>query len=272
MNTFSNSNRVEQMRAEVNAEIRAKSMEQRRAEPWVEGQTQLALESILRHLPKGKVQRVLDIGDDNGFYAVEMAKRGCFVELIANDNSSLEYARHNAVTAGLGERIRLTKSAVAMGLSSYRNAGFTLILVHLLLEYTTDYPLLIKEMGRLLRPDGLLSIVYENRYATAMRLALKDLNPKAALEFLTGQDRILVASDSEGFTLAPEQVNQAVAQAGLRVIADYGIGVFSEYASDDKLKQAPDFAAMLLELERTAAPMEQYRGIARYRQVLAKKI
>jgi S-adenosylmethionine-dependent methyltransferase len=255
----------------INLESRSKTMEQRSAEPWAAMLAEVALDNILAHLPAGRVLRVLDIGDGRCWYAIEMAKRGCFVELVYSSDKALENAHRQIVTAGLGERIRISKGDFVNELANYRAASFNVVFAHLLLEYLPDHAYMIEQISRLLKPDGLLSLMYENRYASIMRMALKGQDPRAALELLTRQDRIIEAPADEGFTLAPEQVNRIVEQKGLHIVADYGVGIFSEFASVDKFKHNPDFAATLRELERTAAPMPQYRGIARYRHLLGVK-
>jgi S-adenosylmethionine-dependent methyltransferase len=234
-----------------------------RTEPWTKLRYQLVLGNILRHLPSSKVLRALDVGGGDVFDAIEMAKRGCFVELIDTDERILEAAHRQIETEGVAERVRISKVTPDAAMGGYRGASFNLVFCHRLLDYTPDYKRTLEEASRLLKPEGLLSVVYPNPYATPLRLALKELNPKAALEALIGQ-RVISAPESA-------QMNAAIAAAGLQIVADYGVHIFNDYASDEKRNYNPEFFAALLELERAAALLPQYQGIAEYRNVLATK-
>ena len=94
-----------------------------RSDPWTTLHHQLVLGNILRHLPASKSLRVLDV-DSDAFYAVELARRGCFVELVTSDEEVLERARHQVATEGVAERLRLIKLEAETYLFSYRSASF----------------------------------------------------------------------------------------------------------------------------------------------------
>jgi len=61
-----------------------------------------------------------------------------------------------------------------------------------------------------------------------------------------------------------------MAQAGLEMLAEYGVRIFADYLPVEKLAD-PEFFARLLELEMAAATLHPYRLIARYIQLLGRK-
>ena len=237
-----------------------------RSDPWTTLHRQLVLGNILRHMPVSKSLRVLDV-DSDAFYAVELARRGCFVELVASDEEVLERARHQVATEGTAERLRLIRLDADTYLSSYRSASFNAIIGQRL-PNRPDYKDRIKQASELLKPHGLLALLCENCLAVPFSLTLKELNPKAALEALA-QCAVLPTSVS---TIKPEQVNSALETAALQIVGDYGVAIFNDYASEDQSKYNAEFFAALLELERAAALLPHYQGVARYRHVLATRM
>ncbi len=237
-----------------------------RSDPWTTLHHQLVLGNILRHLPVAKSLRVLDV-DSDAFYAVELARRGCFVELVSSDEEVLELARRQVATEGTVERLRLLRADADTDLSSYRSASFNAIIGQRL-PNRPDYRDRINQASILLKPHGLLALLYENCSALPFRLALKEHNPEAALDALT---QCTALSDSQS-TIVPVQVNDALASASLQIIGDYGVAIFNDYARDDQGIYDSDFFAALLELERAAALLPQYQVAAQYRHVLATKV
>ncbi len=234
-----------------------------RSDPWTTLHHQLVLGNILRHLPASKSLRVLDV-DSDAFYAVELAKRGCFVELVTGDEEVLEQARHQVATEGIAERLRLIKLDAETYLSSYRSASFNAIIGQRLPNRPNSQDR-INQASNLLKPDGLLALLFENCFAVPFRLTLKELHPNSALEALT-QCAVLPASES---IISPAQVNSALEVAALQIVGDYGVGIFNDYANDDHRSYNAEFFVQLLELERTASQLPEYQGVAQYRHVLA---
>jgi hypothetical protein len=66
-------------------------------------------------------------------------------------------------------------------------------------------------------------------------------------------------------------MQEAMIQAGVEVVAAYGIRIFADYMPAEKLAD-PEFYARLVELEAVAGAQSPYRLIARYNQLLGRKL
>ena len=147
---------------------------------------------------------------------------------------------------------------------------FDLILCHTLLEYVSEPWEVLQALTIVLRPDGLLSLLFANPYADPLRWALVRGDLEKARLALRKR-----ASSADLFglprrTFPVEAVQQAMTQAGMEVVAEYGIRIFADYLPVEKLAD-PEFFARLLELETAAGILQPYRLIARYAQLLGRK-
>ena len=116
----------------------------------------------------------------------------------------------------------------------------------------------------------LLSLLLVNPCADVLRWALTRGDLEKARLALREQ---VSSADLFGLprrTVRAETVREAMVQAQVAVVAQYGVRVFADYLPAEKLAD-PEFFARLLELEAAAATLHPYRLIARYIQLLGRK-
>jgi SAM-dependent methyltransferase len=147
---------------------------------------------------------------------------------------------------------------------------FDLVLGHTLLEYVSEPWEILRTLIAVLRPGGILSLLFANTYAEPLRWALArgDLERArlALREPITSADLFGLAR----CTFTAEAMREAVAQMGVEVVAEHGIRIFADYVPGEKLAD-PEFYARLQELEMASGALSHYRPIARYNQFLGRK-
>lgn len=237
----------------------------------------LRQELTLRHLTQhlGSLPRslkVLDAGGGTGSYAIPLAQQGYQVCLLDFSAQMLAIARQKVeqLDPSLLERMDFCHAPVEQTLGLFPPNHFDLILCHTLLEYVSEPWEILRALTTVLRPGGLISLLFANPYADPLRWALSrgDLE-KARLAL---RERVSSA-DLFGLprrTLPIEVVQEAMAQAGVEMLAEYGVRIFADYLPAEKLAD-PEFVAHLLELETVAGALHPYRLIARYTQLLGRK-
>ncbi len=253
----------------------------RKAEAW-EDYTATPLgwlrqELTLRHLspPLGSLPRswkVLDAGGGTGSYALPLARQGHQVCLLDFSARMLAIARQKVeqFDPSLRQRMDFCRALVEETPDLFPPGHFDLVLCHTLLEYVSEPQEVLQALTTVLRPGGLLSLLFANPYADALRWALvrEDLE-KARLAL---RERVSSA-DLFGLprrTFPTEVVQEAMSQAGVEVVAEYGVRIFADYLPAEKLAD-PEFSARLLELEMAAGALSPYRLIARYTHLLGRK-
>jgi S-adenosylmethionine-dependent methyltransferase len=149
---------------------------------------------------------------------------------------------------------------------------FDVIFCHNVLEYAENKEEIFAELARLLKKDGILSIVKHNRFGRAMAAAVFDDNPEKALALIdhqkTGDEQKEFGTqnlydDETLFTWAREQ--------HLSVEKILGIRSFFALSRNNDVKFTPEWYSNMLELELIASNMEEYKGIAFFHHVIFRK-
>ena len=254
---------------------KAQAWEEYAAAPLGALRTNLALHFLQLHiasLPCATRLDVLDAGAGSGSYALPLAQQGHRVCLLDFSGQMLEVARSKAGRLGPSvlERLDFKCAAVDDVSRLFSPETFDIVLCHTLLEYVPDAGETLRGLSDVLRSGGLASVLFVTPYADALRWALGRGDVEMALQVLEHP-----VSSANTFGLdrrlrAPELVRQAMAGAGLTVVAEYGVRIFADHLPAEKLAD-PDFFTSLWELEVAAGRRDPYRQIGRYRQIIGRK-
>ena len=180
------------------------------------------------------------------------------------------YAEHHDVTAVEPNeemtRLRVTNhdyTLVPQGaeyLSAVADNTCDVVICHNVLEYVDDMDAVLKQLERILKPGGILSVVKHNDLGRAMAYAVLNDNPKAALDLLTGdqaEDSMFGSRD----VYTNEYITDFLAdQMMLRDV--FGIRAFYGLSSNSEIKFTDEWYQSMLDLATKAASMDEYRKIA----------
>jgi fumarate hydratase class II len=254
-------------------DAKAKAWDDYTATPLGRLRQELTLRHLMQHLGSpSRHLEVLDAGGGTGGYVLPLVQQGHQVCLLDFSTRMLALARRKVerVDPSLVERMEFCCAPVEETARLFPPHRFDLILCHTLLEYVPQLHEVLCALAAVLRPGGLLSLLFVNPCADALRWALARCDLDKARLALREQ---ISSADLFGlprFTFRAETVRQAMAQAKVEVVAHYGIRIFADYLPAEKLAD-PEFFAHLLELEMAAAALHPYRLIARYTQLLGRK-
>lgn len=119
--------------------------------------------------------RILDCGGGPGRYAIPLARRGYQVTLFDLSPENLEFARQQALAAGV--TLQAFDAGDAADLSRYADSSFAAVLLlgplYHLLELD-ERQRALREAWRVLRPGGILFAAFINRYAGHFQAASRD--------------------------------------------------------------------------------------------------
>jgi S-adenosylmethionine-dependent methyltransferase len=224
----------------------------------------------LRSLPRGL--KVLDAGGGTGSYALPLAEQGHQVCLLDFSAQMLAIARQKVeqLDPSLLKWMDFCHAPVEEIPRLFPPDHFDLILCHTLLEYVSEPWEVLRILITVLRPAGLISLLLTNPYADPLRWTLGRGDLEKARLALHEQ---VSSADLFGLprrTFPTEMVQETINQAGVEMVAEYGVRIFADYVADEKLADL-DFFSRLLELEAVAGTLYPYRLIARYIQLLGRK-
>jgi demethylmenaquinone methyltransferase/2-methoxy-6-polyprenyl-1,4-benzoquinol methylase len=121
-----------------------------------------AYDRLTLHLKSG--QRVLDLGCGTGALTLRAARQGAKVKGIDVNPQMLEIAREKAAQAGLTQNLELAEMGVAE-LGSEESESYDVVMSGLCFSELTEdeVAFALKQVGRILKPGGLLLVADEAR-------------------------------------------------------------------------------------------------------------
>ena len=147
--------------------------------------------------------------------------------------------------------------------------SFDVVLCHNVLEYIADKESVIKQLARVLKPEGKLSIIKHNLSGKVISYAVRKDDPKTALELL---------DDSEALSCLFGKQEVYGNEYLIKMFADemdldetYGLRSFFGLSSNDEIKYGDEWYKAMLKLEQKASRMEKYKGIAYFNHLIFTK-
>ena len=216
----------------------------------------------------GNPLRVLDVGGGSGMFAVPLARLGHDVTVVDPSADALATLRRRADTAGVGERIHAVQgdgdllqdvAPAATGAD-----GYDLALCHWVLEVVDDPAVTLREIARVLRPGGQVSLAAANGAGAVLARAVSG-HPVEALALHQGNPAPTRGRAQRRFT--PADLLSLVEGAGLHPGTWRGVSVVADLL--DASSGAATEAVRALEL--ALAETSPYRDVATGLHVMAAR-
>ena len=215
------------------------------------------------------IYRQLNIPDDKKVKILDFGAGFC---LTAN-----HYAEKHDVTAVepneemYGLRVEGDYTLIPQGieyLKTLKDESMDVVICHNVLEYAENKEEILQQLARVLRKDGILSIVKHNLFGRVMGSAVLGDNPKAALDLLNNVAEDSMFGNREVYsndfligclsdTMKPDNI--------------FGIRAFFGLSSNNDIKYTDDWYQSMLELEIKASSMEEFIKIAFFNHLIFRK-
>jgi S-adenosylmethionine-dependent methyltransferase len=240
--------------------------------PWGRLRYVLAEFNLQRHLaPLGKGPlRVLDLAGADGGDALRLLRRGHHVTVVDFAPGMLAAAHERARAAGVHEQLSTVEADVLDLPDAVTGSRYDVVLCHNLLQYLDDPQPALRSAASLVRTGGVLSVMAINRHATPLNLAVRSLDPAAALAALDRRTAHGETFDSELTLYTAEEIEPLLAELGCVDIEHCGIRTVNDHIVDDARKHEPDFYESLEALELALTNRHPYPHTAKIFQLLAR--
>jgi S-adenosylmethionine-dependent methyltransferase len=219
------------------------------------------LHHLRGHIPQAPLD-ILDVGGGTGELATDLAEVGHSLTLLDFSPAMVEQARRRC--AGLD--VTLVCADVDQLGVLFKAESFGLALCHSVLEFLDDPLALLRDLARVVRTGGLLSIVVGNRYHLPLRAALLEEDFRKAQ---LGLDDEIPATDLFGLprrTFYPEDIRYMIQACNMCLVGEYGVRIFADLLGD-----VPELTQDLLALELAASPRMPYCHLGRFVHFIATK-
>ena len=233
---------------------------------------ELSWEGLKRFLPRDLSAPILDLGCGTGRYGLRLAKSGYKVTLSDLSHGMMEVTRKKAEEMDLAERVTLIQADV-MDLKEFEKGHYALIIAQGDVISFADHPAkALKEIRRLLRPNGVLVASVDQTYAGLTHYCEKeDLD---GLEALVQRSEMewLAHDPNERFpvhTFSPEELRNTLEKSGFEILDLYGKTVLPLKKLENLLGDAAS-SRRILELEKKLCRKPSAMGLAGHLQFAAK--
>jgi S-adenosylmethionine-dependent methyltransferase len=232
----------------------------------------VAESNLQRHLaPLGAGPlRVLDLAGADGGDALRLAARGHQVTVVDFSPGMLAAARERAESAGVQGQLTTVEADVLDLPDAVAGSRFDAVLCHNLLQYMSDPRPTLRVAAGLVRPGGVLSVMAINRHATPLALAVRSLDPAAALAALGEKSAHGETFDAELTLYTAEELMPLMAESGCSGIEHCGIRTVNDHIVDDDRKHDPEFFAALEALETALSNRHPYPHTAKILHLLGR--
>ncbi|MCB1754793.1 MAG: methyltransferase domain-containing protein [Gammaproteobacteria bacterium] len=206
---------------------------------------------------------IIDVGGGLGRMAIWLAGQGHRVTLAEPSADMLKQAKSNAAGNASNTIVFLQKTL--QDLPADHAGEFDLVVCHAVLEWLARPRGAIGALAKLLRDDGILSLMFYNKHSAMMRsLVVGDFNRVESDNFAgDGKKRLAPISPTD-----PDEVRTWLTANSLLVTHWSGVRTFYDYMLPDVRLRANSDDVLRNELRLSTR--EPWRGIARYQHMICR--
>lgn len=204
-------------------------------------------------------KKILDFGSGEGITANHFAAKNDVTAIEPSEEMLANAWRDNRYTQLVGDKHKL---------ETFPDEYFDIIICHNVLEYIDDKETVIKALSRVLKKDGILSIVKHNRAGRVMQMAvlLDDFNKAHAL--LDGENSM---ASKFGAIRYYEDNDIIIWESELAISEVYGIRTFWDLQQNQEKHDEEEWQKDMMRLEMRVSKVPEYRDIAFFHHILLRK-
>lgn len=209
----------------------------------------------------GDVQnkKILDFGSGIGVTANYLAKKNEVTAIEPDEKSVEERWMDNDYTQIVG--------GIDV-LRTFSDESFDMIICHNVLEYALEREDIVKEFERILKPEGVISIVKHNRAGRVMQMVVLLNDFEQAHSLLDGNDgmtskygSIRYYEDGDIESWCPK----------LKIVKTLGMRTFWDMQQNQELHKEPDWQDKMVEIEMRVSEIAEYKEIAFFHHLVITK-
>lgn len=239
-------------------------------------EAELAFRYLYRHV-EGALRRnsgelnVLDVGSGVGEVALRFAALGHKVTMLepqacllssAEERARQQLPDRNGYMRFLNERIE--------DLEECQVDEFDLIICHETIEYVDDVLKAFNVITRVLKPRGILSLVFLNRYGLILEKVLKEGNVQEAMDTFEMEEFSTRLHRGHGHLYSDGEIMSLLEPIGYNIDGQYGLIIFSEFIDCSLFEDGQCYKGML-ELEERAGEEPHLKSIGKFVHLICSR-
>ncbi|WP_157450954.1 class I SAM-dependent methyltransferase [Clostridium sp. ATCC 25772] len=226
-------------------------------EPW----WLLFYRIVWEQIPIKNGMKILDFGSGLGVTANHLAKDNEVVAIEPNKDMIKMRIDENIYEQIVGD-IEILKQQ--------KDEFFDVIVCHNVFEYAKDRKDIFREFYRVLKPNGIISIVKHNHVGRIMQKAIFENNLDEAIYLLDG-GRVKVMNFGEVNYYDINDIKQWIGDKDISIEKTLGVRTFWGLQQNNDVKYGQDWQEKMYKLEMKVADIKDYLNIAFYNHIILRK-
>ena len=153
-------------------------------------------------------------------------------------------------------------------LKEIEEASHDVIICHNVLEYAEERIDIVKEFARILKPDGILSIVKHNHAGRIMQKVVFENSIDEAISILKGGDAYALSFGKIRYYHTNDVTDWA---SNLTIEKEYGVRTFWALQQDNSVKELPEWQEKMFQIEKMVCDVDEYRKVSFFNHILLRK-
>lgn len=224
--------------------------------------------ATLKSIVPGRKCKILDAGGGTGFYSFPMALKDHEVFILDISGGMLREARGKGKMRKVSDRIVTIRSD--MENICFLGENFDVVLCHLAFSHLSNPIGALREFSRVLKKEGILSLVVENKAFFSVVEAFKG-NIQEALKRLKSKELIVsICSLPKIRAFEKQELINMCSAAGFKTIKVIGLGItdYLQLCWKEPIKESEELAR----LEKELAETEGWNSVGRFLFLICKKV
>nr|WP_026022170.1 class I SAM-dependent methyltransferase [Clostridium senegalense] len=226
-------------------------------EPW----WLLFYRIVWEQMPIKNGVKILDFGSGLGVTANHLAKDNEVVAIEPNKDMIKMRIDENVYEQMFGD-IEILKQQ--------KDESFDVIVCHNVFEYAKDRKDIFKEFYRVLKTNGIISIVKHNHVGRIMQKAVFENNLDEAIYLLDG-GRVKVINFGEVNYYNISDIKQWIGNKDISIEKILGVRTFWGLQQNNDVKYGQDWQEKMYKLEMKVSDIKEYINIAFYNHIILRK-
>lgn len=213
----------------------------------------------LYHITNSKI---LDFGSGIGITANYLAKNNDVVAIEPNTDMAEMRICENSYEQIIGDIEQLRQQ---------QDNSFDVVVCHNVLEYAKERKAIFRELCRVLKPNGIISIVKQNHTGRVMQQVVHENSVDEAISLLDGgTTNVMIFGQVNYYDM--KDVKEWIGDMDVNIEKVLGIRTFWSLQQNDEIKNDPIWQEKMLAIEMKVSNINDYINISFFNHVLLKKI
>lgn len=156
-------------------------------------------------------------------------------------------------------------------LEQFEDESFDVVICHNVLEYVSDREKVLKEFNRVLKKDGIISVIKHNRAGRVMQMVVLLNDFDEAENLLNGGNSETKQFGTINYYEDEYLLDELCKLSDYELNKNYGIRTFWDLQQNQEIHKDKEWQKKMIDMEMKVSEIDEYRKIAFFHHLIMKK-